>query len=872
MDGMTWLQALAAVPIGIGRLLWYFQAPGLLSILGWVLALVLLVAFYRRRRRRHVAYAFALGLALMGAGFGKLNSLSISKIRTDMTDKLNAARATQEEASQRQVAERRQLGLLEDIHFAEDDTQDVEERQKQVDAKKSIYELASEGKTNQVAKREAGIEAGQSAEYEQWSAASQRPTAPPARVTDPGNGAAPASWAGIAEEAPPVDDEAVLSKFDYRKGGKKERAAGSREKDSVIRQAMKQEEAVGGRLMKEPDVLRAQRFDRINLFFCRNTLWLAVLMLLADYLFRANRTFWTVWPLPVTGRLLDAFFPKRHAVLMEPDAPVFLKGYLETAVRKGETFLYLGESDPWRAPAVLRWRIPSLPELFLRLPGALVALAECAGLHIARAYRWLKAGWQRRASGEASRGSLAVRAGDRLLDWVDAAVRRLGPPVSRGAVAVWRRLYAGALEVRWVWVTAQARYPLRLAPVALLLFLGHWVSRMWARARGRRGGAAADGSLPAGEPAPARLPFCRTLAERAKILGCGCARVCVRLYDRLTFPAGGGEASARTSLRRALAEALRALGRGCARALTRLHAWWSAGGGRAVWVRVRRALAEALQALGRGCARVCTRLYDWLTLPTGGDVSAARLPLRQALAERARILGRGCARSCARLRDRLTSPDDDEEPFLLGRVDPQRLGRRRWWDGQVPGRAVELVRREYRAYADVHPRWREWLERLQAHLRRLDAVLFREGLWGWVARLSYDRASLPADRLFPFEAVWFNRYCCCIVGRDAVQAALPDLLHFLKFRLVPRARAWQTVNLVWDLDLPLDRETLDELVFRCRESNLRLMVVPRGGWAQAGADLFDEKASEEVGADDRARIERMAVLADRIAVQRGWAT
>lgn len=699
--GVVWTKLIdvsLAIPIGIGKLLWYFQAPGMLSIAGWAAALAVLAVFYRRPRRRHVAYATALGLAVLGFACGHLNSISISRIRTDVTDKLNEARAAQEEATRQQVAERRRMGLLEDIHFAEDDRSDVKERERQADTKKSIYELASEGKLDQVEDRQAELEAGKSKEYEEWNSGRGKKAARP-------EAAPPEQEAAAAAGAAPEGDEAALDRFEYRRGGKKERAAGRKEKDAVIEKAMKREEFVGGRAMKESDVQRAQRLDVVNLFFCRTTLWLALIMLLADYLFRSNRTFWTVWPLPVAGRLLDAFFPKQHAVLMEPDSPAFLKGYLETAARKGESFLYFGETDLWRAPAVLRWRIPPLPEIFLLLLSAALWLGEYVGLHIARGYRALMAGRRRRASGAAPRGSLALRTGDRILDATDRVVRALAPHVSRAALFVGRRLREGGLALRTVWVTAQARYPLRLAPLAMLL------------------------------------------------LG----------------------------------------GRGAAQAVNRRRGKPQAAGG---------------------------------------------------------------------------GPD----AFLLGRADPERIGRPRWWDRGRFGVAVSWAIVRYRRYAEAHPNWQKWVERQAAHLRRLDAILFREGLWSWVIRLHYDRASLPADRLFAFEAVWFNRYACCIIGQEAARSVMPDLLYFLRCRLVPRAQAWQTVNIVWDLPLPLDRETVDDLAFRCRESNLRLMIVSRGGWARAMADLFDERAEEQIGPDDRVRIERMAVLADRIAEQRGWTT
>lgn len=698
MDWMTWTHALLLIPRGIVKLLWYFQAPGTLSVLGWLSALILVGFCYRRKRFRHVAYTVAVGLALLGFVFGQLNSGSISRIRTDVSDTLNEARKAQEEATRKQVAERRRLGLNEDIRFVEESASDVRERAKQADARKSIYELAAEGKMDQVEEREAERAKGESEEYDAWAVrkTGALPTeARPAKAPKPG--------LSPATDRTPVDDETALQRFDYRKGAKKQRAANRKEKVSVIQQIVKKEEHVGGRLMKESDVMRAQRLDRINLVFCRASLWITLLMLLADYFFRANQTFWTVWPLPVAGRLLDYFHPKRHAVLVEKESRAFIKGYLETAIRKGESFLYFGEEELWQAPALLRLRLPPLPEACSLIWDTCVWTLKYVATGTATGYLALMAGKNRRVQEGESRGAIVVRLGDLFLGLLDRVVLLIGLLV-RGPVRYLAGRFRNAiLTLRLNWVTAQARYPLCRAPVAMALYVGHEVNTS-VRRRRRKGGAA----------------------------------------------------------------------------------------------------------------------------PAGADM------------------------------------------FLLGRIHPDQIGRAPWWRRGWLGALMHRGAGRYRCFSSHHPRWQEWVERQWGRCRRLEAILFREGRTLRMPRLHYDAGSLPADRLFPLEAVWFNRYCCCITGRDAAQAVMPDLLYFLKYRLVPRARVWQTVNIVWDLDLPLDRVVVDELAFRCTECNLRLMVISRNGWAHDMADVFDEKTEEQVGRNDRIRIENMAVISDRMAEQQRW--
>ena len=91
------------------------------------------------------------------------------------------------------------------------------------------------------------------------------------------------------------------------------------------------------RTYQESQLLEANQLDRWNLLITRGTLLLALLVLVADYLARFNHTTGNSYPLPIAGPWLDRLAPKSRTLLA---GQLDLKDYLETAVRRGETFLY----------------------------------------------------------------------------------------------------------------------------------------------------------------------------------------------------------------------------------------------------------------------------------------------------------------------------------------------------------------------------------------------------------------------------------------------------------------------------------------------------------------------------------------------------
>jgi hypothetical protein len=98
-------------------------------------------------------------------------------------------------------------------------------------------------------------------------------------------------------------------------------------------------------------------------------------MLVYDYLNRLNSTTRGYFPLPVAGRFVDSIFPKTHAVYLQTSDRARVKAYLETVVRKGESFLYFGPADPWASAhsigriRVAKWRFLPLAKRAINVEG-----------------------------------------------------------------------------------------------------------------------------------------------------------------------------------------------------------------------------------------------------------------------------------------------------------------------------------------------------------------------------------------------------------------------------------------------------------------------------------------------------------------------
>ena len=160
---------------------------------------------------------------------------------------------------------------------------------------------------------------------------------------------------------------------DYKKRGKKKRDANQIDAnapgiDAVV-SAAPDDSGPHYRLLPGPDYVLAGQLDMMNRFMVYLTLVTALLVAAAEYLRRFNRTFDSILPLPIAGRFVDTIWPKTHSVLIggqpkqgagqHEDGNQIARAYLETVVRKGESFILFANEDPWPS----RDRLPRLPGL-----------------------------------------------------------------------------------------------------------------------------------------------------------------------------------------------------------------------------------------------------------------------------------------------------------------------------------------------------------------------------------------------------------------------------------------------------------------------------------------------------------------------------
>ena len=312
---LAWLAATAVLAVfafRLRRLSFCFIAAGLCGLallMAYILAGPLTLAIWAgllcaaaivwRRVSRTALCAGTIALALAGVLLGEVNSRAVSEIRIDRTAELLAARRRQERLRADEVA-RLQAGTA-DIQFVEDTDQD---------------RLDLAGKT--------------------------------------------ATQAALLTASRPADGVP-----EYRRRGKQTRSApkptGTAADFAELADGVARREVRPGRAMRAPDVIRANRLDRVNLVAVRLGLLVAILMLATDYLDRFNRTTGAWLALPVAGRIIDALFPKTRTAWVRSAAAAALRGHLETVVRKGETFVYFGPADPWRdvPPAPPRFDLPA---------------------------------------------------------------------------------------------------------------------------------------------------------------------------------------------------------------------------------------------------------------------------------------------------------------------------------------------------------------------------------------------------------------------------------------------------------------------------------------------------------------------------------
>ena len=167
---------------------------------------------------------------------------------------------------------------------------------------------------------------------------------------------------GKEEAEAPAEPEEPKEKpaYDYRKGGKRKRDAGKRREVVGLKAMAEPEQKDDGVFrMSETEVTRANRYDRINLFFARLVPWLAVGLIVLDYLLRFN---------PVVGRMASAMARGKGALQVHSPEEGTLNEYLEARVRRGTSFIFFGSGDPFPEGVlhrlhVWKWRLKPLPRM-----------------------------------------------------------------------------------------------------------------------------------------------------------------------------------------------------------------------------------------------------------------------------------------------------------------------------------------------------------------------------------------------------------------------------------------------------------------------------------------------------------------------------
>ena len=288
-----------------------FGVLGGLSALAWGTALVWLVAGIAPGRRWR-SWLAAAAAAAVGLGLATVTSESIRSIEVDRSMEVQAA-----EAAAARSAQERLEGRAVGIRFAEDTAADRIDRAGLTAAEaEGAYERA-------VAEQLARIPAYRSrGKQARGTKAATKP------------GTTPSVTGTLAT---PADGEAAM-----------------------------EEPASTARSLPEAELIVADRYDRANRAIAWMMISLAVGLCGWEYIRRFNTSFDAVWPLPLAGTLIDGLAAKERVVVVPPDLPGGLARFLETAVRKGETFILFAVADPFPdhdaldrvAAGPAAWRMP----------------------------------------------------------------------------------------------------------------------------------------------------------------------------------------------------------------------------------------------------------------------------------------------------------------------------------------------------------------------------------------------------------------------------------------------------------------------------------------------------------------------------------
>lgn len=286
----------------IAKLYLYFGVIGMASLLAWIVSLGMLIN-YAWHDRRSEFYVRAFFLAVLGVILASANSCFVNKIQIDWTEENK--QALQKQTELRESEMKRLKDRAADVHFAEDDAYDNLDLAGVKNADQlSKYERAAKGIQATPAYKKAGRQN---------------------RVIN--NDSTP----GEVPEVERASDEEDRTRAEVKKNVK---------------------------LLPPAERQQAIRLDVLNLAASRASLLIVMFCLGLDYLRRQSKTFGNVFPLPISGRTIDSWFPKKHSCAILSGQSDIIRQYLINTVRKGETFIYLGNADPISENTLSQLHIP----------------------------------------------------------------------------------------------------------------------------------------------------------------------------------------------------------------------------------------------------------------------------------------------------------------------------------------------------------------------------------------------------------------------------------------------------------------------------------------------------------------------------------
>jgi len=319
---------------GASMLVSYFGAVGMLSMLFWIVAAVLIAPYLllgastmltgrstmssNLRRKRTPVLFVALGLGVLAYDFGHWNNENVSSMIPDQTrDLFLAKQRTEAKVERMEKADRA------NVQFAEDTDED----------RQDLARLTKEEREKLEAERKKAEEAARKAEA--MKAAAEREDGGPSLESSMEDGGVPA----------------------YKQSGKIEREEGKQKEGDDAPSVTKELDIIEQRVLPQPSVNRANTWNAWNLELTRNVWLVAFILLVLDYLSRFNGTVGNYLPLPLGGRIMDHFFGKQHLVHLQTNDRTSLEAFVRDAVAKGENFMYFGEDSAFIADEYHRLRL-----------------------------------------------------------------------------------------------------------------------------------------------------------------------------------------------------------------------------------------------------------------------------------------------------------------------------------------------------------------------------------------------------------------------------------------------------------------------------------------------------------------------------------